>query len=66
MASINEHPVRLVRKQMGLTLTQLGEAAGIDKANISRVERRLQGASIDTYRRLGRALGVDWRTLVED
>ena len=49
-----------------MTLDELGRAVGISKGFLSRVERGTRGASVDTYRRLGRALGVDWRTLVED
>jgi len=66
MAKTTEHPIRAARKQHGLTLEQLGEATDIHKATISKIERRIQGASIDAYRRIARILDVDWWTLVEE
>lgn len=49
-----------------MTLEQLSALSGLHKGTISKIENRVQGASIDAYRRLGNALDVDWRALVED
>lgn len=48
-----------------MTGVQLGQAVGVDKSTISRLERGSMKASISVYRRLGEALGVDWWTLAE-
>lgn len=66
MSTTMEHPIRAARKRQGLTLDQLSAAVGVHKSLISRVERRLQMTSVRTYQAMGRALGVDWWTLVED
>lgn len=66
METNRQQSIRGLRKSKSMTLDELGRAVGISKGFLSRVERGTRGASVDTYRRLGRALGVDWRTLVED
>lgn len=67
MCTTTEHPLRIARRRAGLTLKQLGEAAGVDHTTISKMElRQLPNGSLATYRAIGRALGIDWRTLVED
>lgn len=61
-----EHPVRTVRKQQSMTLEQVSALAGVNQSTVARIELRIRRGNLDTYRRLGRALGVDWRLLVED
>lgn len=51
--------LRLARKLLGLTLTDLSEMTGIDISQLSRYERgeRLEGIQFATVVRLSRALG---------
>ncbi len=54
------------RVDRGYTIRGLGKRAGVDHTVISRLERKDRPASIRTWRKLARALGVqDYRTLLE-
>lgn len=50
--------LRSVREAHGLTLRQTAAAAGIDPAQLSRVERGRQQLSIDALYRLAGVLGL--------
>jgi transcriptional regulator with XRE-family HTH domain len=50
------------RRELGLTQAALAERAGIDRAQVSRIEHGLI-PSLDAQRRLARALAIDVDTL---
>ena len=50
---------RRLREDAGVTLTQLSDAAGIDRAYLGRIEDGEERPSIDTYAKLALALGAD-------
>ena len=54
--------VREVRKRQGLTQEQLGERMGVQKAEISKIERG-KSVTLSTLVRVFRALGVRTATL---
>jgi len=47
-----EHPVRLLRRERGLTLERAAEQLGVSKGNLSRIEGGVHGASDDLKRRI--------------
>lgn len=47
------------RRSRGLTQPELMEVCGVDQANLSRIEKGASGATLETYLRICRALGVD-------
>jgi transcriptional regulator with XRE-family HTH domain len=50
--------IRFLRQQIGMTLKQLADAAGIDLSNLSKLERGETGFRAETIARLSIALGV--------
>jgi transcriptional regulator with XRE-family HTH domain len=50
--------IREIRKAKGLTIAQLADAAGISSALVSQVERDLADPSLETIRKIARALDV--------
>lgn len=66
-----EHPLKTARKLQGLSQGELAEAVklktgeSMDFTTISKIENRHNCGTIRTYRLLARALGVDWRQIVE-
>ncbi|HEY4299926.1 MAG TPA: cupin domain-containing protein [Candidatus Didemnitutus sp.] len=50
--------LRRLRRQHDLTLAELGRAARVSAAVISKLERNRQSAELDTVCRLGRAFGM--------
>jgi transcriptional regulator with XRE-family HTH domain len=51
--------VRRLREDAGVTMSQLSDAAGIDRAYLGRIEDGEERPSIDTYAKLSVALGAD-------
>jgi transcriptional regulator with XRE-family HTH domain len=47
------------RKSLNITQEELASITGVDQANLSRIERGMVRAEIDTYIRLLSALGID-------
>ncbi|MFA5122678.1 helix-turn-helix domain-containing protein [Zavarzinia sp.] len=58
--------IRRLRVKSGLTLAELSEGAGISSGMLSRIETGNVMASLDTLRRLSRAVGVDLSTLFRE
>ncbi len=58
--------VRLMRKQLGMTLAQLAAKSGLDISNLSKLERGLGGFSREGIDKLCTALGVSEGTLFSD
>ena len=50
--------IRVLRKELGLTMLELGRRAGLSQSQISRVENGRQGFRSGTLTRLAGALGV--------
>ncbi|MGK0269606.1 MAG: transcriptional regulator with XRE-family HTH domain [Cocleimonas sp.] len=50
--------VQLYRKQLGLTITELAEAAGISMGMMSKIENGMTSPSLTTLQQLSSALGV--------
>lgn len=57
--------LRQLRKEKGLTQTELGKLAGVHNVNLSRYERGQSEPSADGLKRLAEALGVSVGHLVE-
>ena len=57
--------IRKLRGNRGLSRERLAVDAGIDRANVSQMERGTEAASIDTMERLAAALGVGMAALIE-
>lgn len=54
-----EHPVRVWREHRDLTQVQLAEAAGVSQSAIAHIERGASSPSLETLRRIAKALRVD-------
>jgi len=61
-----EHPLRAARTRRKLTQRELAEMAGVDHSTIVKIENSDRHGSWETYHRLGRALGIDFRKLLPD
>lgn len=59
-----EHPLRLYRREHGLTLEQLASDVSVSSVSISRIETRQQRASYDLLRRLADRTGISVDELV--
>lgn len=59
-----EHPVKVFREFRGLTQKKLAQETGIDPAYLSQIETGHRRGSMDTLRKLSRALNVDLDDLV--
>ncbi len=57
--------IRAVRKTLGLTQEDLAEKASLANETISRVERGVQGATLDNYLAIAKALGINLRDLFD-
>lgn len=51
--------IAALRQEQGLTLTQLAEMAGIDRANLNKIELGKYNVSVDILNRICLALGVE-------
>ena len=58
--------LRFLRKQRGLSQTELGESSDIHTSHISRYERGAAQPTADTLKRLAEALKVSVAHLIED
>ncbi len=56
--------VRALRKQLGLTVTDLGDAAGLSPGMLSKIENGLTSPSLTTLQSLAHALGVSISALL--
>jgi ribosome-binding protein aMBF1 (putative translation factor) len=59
-----ESPVRIWREKQGLNQRELAVAAEISQSHLAEIETRATTGSVETLRRLARALKVDLDTLV--
>ncbi|PJE25644.1 DNA-binding transcriptional regulator, XRE-family HTH domain [Pseudooceanicola antarcticus] len=53
-----EHPVRVYRDWRGLTAAALAEASGVNRVQITQLETRKRGGTVETMKKLADALGV--------
>lgn len=51
--------IRRRREELGITQVQLSDLSGIDRANISKIERGTYNISIDILSRISEALNLD-------
>lgn len=58
--------IRLLRRQMGISLEALAEASGVNSANLSRLETGKGGYSPEGIQRIARALSVSTEVLFSD
>lgn len=61
--SDNELTIRSIRLQAGMSQTDLARSIGTSQPHIARIEGRTAEPTLDTCRRLARALGVDLNTI---
>ena len=59
-----ESPVKVWREKQGLNQRELAVAAEISQSHLAEIETRAKTGSVETLRRLARALKVDLDTLV--
>jgi DNA-binding XRE family transcriptional regulator len=59
-----ESPVRVWRERQGLNQRELAVLAEISQSHLAEIETRAKNGSVETLRRLARALKVDLDTLV--
>lgn len=64
MQTINER-VRILRKELGLTVEAFGEKLGMSKSSVSGIENGRNGASEQTIRLICSTFGVDYFWLTE-
>lgn len=57
--------LRAERERKGLSMTQLGEMAGLSQQSVSYIERGLRIPTLDTLLRIAAALEVDLWKLVK-
>lgn len=50
--------LKLLRRRKGLTVEQLAQAVGVDKAHVSRIENNLKSPSVGMLAQLAQALGT--------
>ena len=62
MTQSTEHPIRLYRRQNGLTLEVLAERVGVTHGQLSRIERGMT-PSLATAMRLAEATSISVETL---
>jgi DNA-binding XRE family transcriptional regulator len=55
----NENPIRVWRKQRGLTLAELGARTGLGKGYLSDLERGRRSGTLATLRAIAKTLNVD-------
>lgn len=60
------HPLRKARLQRGYSMRALHRISGVNHATISSIENRHRGGTLETYRKLARALHTDYRLLMEN
>jgi transcriptional regulator with XRE-family HTH domain len=58
--------LRRLRQHALMTQIALCDASGVSRDTVSRLEKGKGGAHPETIKKLGRALGVDPRELLED
>jgi transcriptional regulator with XRE-family HTH domain len=58
--------IRTERDERALTGAEFAEKAGISRRTLTRVERNEGPVSLDTARKISRAIGVDPRTFARD
>lgn len=58
--------IKAIRKERGLTQKELGEACGIDEANIRKYELGKANPKIETVEKIAKALGVPIVRIKED
>ena len=62
---INTKLMRRLRKELGLTQEQLAVKVGIGQSYICKFERGDKDPSLPTLKRIGKALGVDYKELLK-
>lgn len=58
--------IRRIRKERGLTITQVGQASGLSQSFISQVERDMTMPSVRTLQRLADSLDININELLAD
>lgn len=58
--------VRSVLKKRGWTIQQLADASKVDRSNLSKIIRGIEGCTLDKAVRISKALEVPLSVLVED
>ena len=58
--------IRELREKKGMTMKELGEAAGISEGMVSLVERGMRTPGVKTAKRLAKVLGIRWTVFYPD
>jgi transcriptional regulator with XRE-family HTH domain len=59
MTKVVQENIRRIRKSMKITLRELSEKTGIDKASLSRMERNLQPLKLEHLEKIAEALNLE-------
>ena len=60
----NDSPIAQARIARGMTQAQLAEAIGVKPQQVGQWENGGRKPKMDALMRIGKALGVDWTTLI--
>lgn len=71
MPSKNPNPptgerILAARRAAELTQVQVAELSGISQSKLSKYERGEKSPQLETVKRIGDAIGVDWKDLLPD
>jgi len=58
--------IRYVRERLGLKQGEVAKAVGVAQATYCNIENGKSAPSVDSAKKIGRVLGVDWWLLFED
>ena len=58
--------IRYVRKELGLKQGEVAKEVGVAQATYCNIENGKSAPSVDSAKRIGRVLGIDWWLLFED
>ena len=54
-----------LRKEKGFTQEQLANACGVQRTTITMIENENNLPSVETAKKLGEVLGIDWKVFFE-
>ena len=62
---LNTKLLKQLRKEKGLTQEELAKKVGVGQSYINKLEKGFKNPALDTLQRIGKVLGVDYKTLLK-